>query len=60
MQLTHGLVPPAQALTMRRELTEFQSREELTEVTWMPSWEPEETKETWPRFQQCLLEFEAR
>eukprot|EP00983_Pelagomonas_calceolata_P001469 49272-Pelagomonas_calceolata.AAC.1 len=26
----------------------------------MPSWEPEETKETWPKFQQCLLEFEPK
>jgi hypothetical protein len=25
----------------------------------MPSWEPEETKETWPIFQQRLLDFEA-
>eukprot|EP00983_Pelagomonas_calceolata_P022962 722497-Pelagomonas_calceolata.AAC.1 len=39
---------------------ECQSREELIKVTRMPSWEPEETKETWPKFQQCLLEFEAQ
>eukprot|EP00983_Pelagomonas_calceolata_P013070 417910-Pelagomonas_calceolata.AAC.1 len=26
----------------------------------MPSWEPEETRETWPKFQQRLLEFEAK
>eukprot|EP00983_Pelagomonas_calceolata_P055512 1144177-Pelagomonas_calceolata.AAC.4 len=26
----------------------------------MPSWEPEETKKTWPMFQQRLLKFEAR
>eukprot|EP00983_Pelagomonas_calceolata_P027407 860755-Pelagomonas_calceolata.AAC.1 len=26
----------------------------------MPSWEPEETKEIWPQFQQCLLEFKAK
>eukprot|EP00983_Pelagomonas_calceolata_P007269 236538-Pelagomonas_calceolata.AAC.1 len=25
-----------------------------------PSWEPEELKETWPKFQECLLEFEAK
>eukprot|EP00983_Pelagomonas_calceolata_P062405 1147292-Pelagomonas_calceolata.AAC.2 len=35
---------------------ECQSREELTKVTWVPSWEPEETKEIWPKFQQRLLE----
>eukprot|EP00983_Pelagomonas_calceolata_P056848 1144809-Pelagomonas_calceolata.AAC.3 len=29
-------------------------------VTWVPSWEPEKTKDTWPKFQQRLLEFEAR
>eukprot|EP00983_Pelagomonas_calceolata_P003180 104308-Pelagomonas_calceolata.AAC.1 len=39
-----------------------QSREleELIQVTWMPSWEPEETKETWPKIQQYLLESEAK
>eukprot|EP00983_Pelagomonas_calceolata_P034250 1073034-Pelagomonas_calceolata.AAC.1 len=26
----------------------------------MPSWEPEETKETWRKLQQHLLEFEAK
>eukprot|EP00983_Pelagomonas_calceolata_P055119 1143991-Pelagomonas_calceolata.AAC.1 len=60
MQLTHGLVPPVQAYTMHWKLLECQSREELIMVTWMPSWEPEETKETWPTFKQCLLEFEAK
>eukprot|EP00983_Pelagomonas_calceolata_P006587 216552-Pelagomonas_calceolata.AAC.1 len=39
---------------------ECQSREELIRVTWMPSWEPEETNENWPEFQQRLLEFEIR
>eukprot|EP00967_Tisochrysis_lutea_P153579 scaffold303401_cov14-Tisochrysis_lutea.AAC.1 len=28
-------------------------------VTWIPSWEPKETKETWPNFQQRLLECET-
>eukprot|EP00983_Pelagomonas_calceolata_P068459 1149929-Pelagomonas_calceolata.AAC.1 len=37
MQLTHGLVLPAQALTTQKIDREFQSREELTTVTWMPS-----------------------
>eukprot|EP00983_Pelagomonas_calceolata_P060958 1146607-Pelagomonas_calceolata.AAC.2 len=31
----------------------------IMRVTWMPSWEPEETSENWPEFQQRLLEFEA-
>eukprot|EP00983_Pelagomonas_calceolata_P004875 159707-Pelagomonas_calceolata.AAC.1 len=31
---------------------ECQSREERIKVPRMPSWEPEETKETWPKFQQ--------
>eukprot|EP00983_Pelagomonas_calceolata_P039063 1137031-Pelagomonas_calceolata.AAC.1 len=39
---------------------ECQSREEIIKVTWMPSWEPEETKETRPEFQQRLLKFEAK
>eukprot|EP00983_Pelagomonas_calceolata_P026743 839062-Pelagomonas_calceolata.AAC.1 len=39
---------------------ECQSREEPIRVTWMPSWEPEETKEAWPKFQQHLLELEAK
>eukprot|EP00983_Pelagomonas_calceolata_P131411 1161773-Pelagomonas_calceolata.AAC.30 len=34
--------------------------EELTRVTWMPSWEPGDTKKTWLNFQQRLLAFEAR
>eukprot|EP00983_Pelagomonas_calceolata_P062710 1147402-Pelagomonas_calceolata.AAC.1 len=38
---------------------ECQSRKELTRVTWMPSWEPEDIKKTWPTFQQRLLELEA-
>eukprot|EP00983_Pelagomonas_calceolata_P044572 1139348-Pelagomonas_calceolata.AAC.1 len=38
---------------------ECQSREELMRVTWMPSWESEEAKETWSKIQQHLLELEA-
>ena len=33
---------------------------ELLKVTWKPTWEPEETKDTWPTFQQHILAFEAR
>eukprot|EP00983_Pelagomonas_calceolata_P029068 910327-Pelagomonas_calceolata.AAC.1 len=39
---------------------ECQSREEFIKVKWMPSWEPEDIKETWPRFKECLLKFEAK
>eukprot|EP00983_Pelagomonas_calceolata_P077624 1153940-Pelagomonas_calceolata.AAC.2 len=37
----------------------LQCREELMRVIWMPSWNLEETYETWTGFQQRLLEFEA-
>eukprot|EP00983_Pelagomonas_calceolata_P127417 1161401-Pelagomonas_calceolata.AAC.17 len=39
---------------------ECHSKGEFIRVTWMPSWEPEERKETWPKFKQRLLEFEAK
>eukprot|EP00983_Pelagomonas_calceolata_P069096 1150238-Pelagomonas_calceolata.AAC.1 len=35
------------------------AKEELWRVTWKPSWEPEELKETWPKFRQCLCKFDA-
>eukprot|EP00983_Pelagomonas_calceolata_P040522 1137658-Pelagomonas_calceolata.AAC.6 len=38
---------------------ERQSMEELLRVSWLPSRGLEESKETRPKFQQCLLKFEA-
>ncbi len=32
---------------------------ELIKVTWKPTWEPEVTKNKWPRFHKHILDFEA-
>eukprot|EP00983_Pelagomonas_calceolata_P016490 519978-Pelagomonas_calceolata.AAC.1 len=60
-QPTPGLVPPVKASAMPQKIDrERLTKEELWRVTWKPSWEPEELKETWPKFQQCLLEIDAK
>eukprot|EP00983_Pelagomonas_calceolata_P073611 1152188-Pelagomonas_calceolata.AAC.1 len=28
-------------------------------IAWEPNWEPEDTRESWPTFPQCILKFEA-
>eukprot|EP00983_Pelagomonas_calceolata_P013777 441280-Pelagomonas_calceolata.AAC.1 len=32
---------------------------ELVRIAWVPCWEPEDTKETWPTFLQHIVEFET-
>eukprot|EP00983_Pelagomonas_calceolata_P047676 1140750-Pelagomonas_calceolata.AAC.6 len=41
----------------KRESSSF--NKELVRIDWEPSWEPEDIKETWPTFLQCILEFET-
>eukprot|EP00983_Pelagomonas_calceolata_P051793 1142565-Pelagomonas_calceolata.AAC.2 len=59
MQLTHVHVPPVQAYTTQKIDRESQSKE-FVRVTLMPSWEPEEFEEIWPKFRQRLIEIETR
>ena len=33
--------------------------DELIRVDWEPSWEPEDIREVWPIFHQCILQFEV-
>eukprot|EP00983_Pelagomonas_calceolata_P017748 557176-Pelagomonas_calceolata.AAC.11 len=51
---TRGGIGNEDKLTRKSE-----SREELFRVTWMPSWEPEETRATWPVFHWCMQELES-
>eukprot|EP00983_Pelagomonas_calceolata_P012775 408589-Pelagomonas_calceolata.AAC.1 len=32
---------------------------EVARIDWEPSWEPEDIKEAWPNFHQCIIKFEA-
>eukprot|EP00983_Pelagomonas_calceolata_P013305 424913-Pelagomonas_calceolata.AAC.1 len=38
----------------------YKSKEELLEVFWLPSWEPEGLKTSWPIFDQRIQEFESQ
>ena len=42
---------------LKRESNSFSN--ELIRIEWEPSWEPEDTREAWPNFHQCILQFEA-
>eukprot|EP00983_Pelagomonas_calceolata_P016338 516414-Pelagomonas_calceolata.AAC.1 len=59
MQLTWACPTCAGLNNAQRLDRECQSKEE-PQRSLMPSWEPEETKETWPKFHQRFLEFEAK
>jgi hypothetical protein len=53
--------PACASLTNAQKITrEQQTKDELRRVTWKPSWESEDLQETWPKFKECLLNFEAQ
>eukprot|EP00983_Pelagomonas_calceolata_P004657 152057-Pelagomonas_calceolata.AAC.1 len=60
-QLKPGPVPPVSSLSNEDKINiAHKSEEELLKVFWLPSWEPEGLKISWPIFDQRIQEFESQ